>query len=236
MPPKKKKPQPGSRRRRGNTASPPEPGGGGSLRERLGIGVQPRQLQHASEVAARLSPRAARAELAEMEAMLSRHGYPSRYAANLRSDGMGPLELEHRLRTPPGNEGSLVYTHDIPHPSRVRRQLPGESLRVDPIEPDNAGGAGSAWNQRRFGRTPVQHREQFNELIDAFRRSRGETEKANARLIMAALKAFPVMHDQIPYTVLDRAIELTGAGKPSCPMCAMLEPGEHCELCAAEDK
>lgn len=112
MPPKKKKPQPGSRRRRGNTASPPEPGGGGSLRERLGIGVQPRQLQHASEVAARLSPRAARAELAEMEAMLSRHGYPSRYAANLRSDGMGPLELEHRLRTPPGNEASLVYTHE----------------------------------------------------------------------------------------------------------------------------
>lgn len=56
--------------------------------------------------------------------------------------------------------------------------------------------------------TPVQIRQTMNETIDAYRRSHGETRKANAKLIVAAMKAYPWLADQVPYEVARTAREL----------------------------
>jgi hypothetical protein len=57
-------------------------------------------------------------ERREMEDLLQRYGYDPAYAADLRHEGMGPYELESRLKNRPGSIGSLEYTHNI---HRIRR-------------------------------------------------------------------------------------------------------------------
>jgi hypothetical protein len=51
-------------------------------------------------------------ERAEMEQILRKHGYDPKDATKLLEEGMGPHELEHRIRsTKSGQMGSLEYTH-----------------------------------------------------------------------------------------------------------------------------
>lgn len=52
-------------------------------------------------------------ELAELKAILKDNGYDPGFAHDLLEEGMGPLELEDRLRHKPGTVGSLEYTHEI---------------------------------------------------------------------------------------------------------------------------
>ena len=53
-------------------------------------------------------------EVAEMIEIMKRHGYSAEDARKLSAEGMGPMELEHILRTTkPGGMGSLEYTHRI---------------------------------------------------------------------------------------------------------------------------
>lgn len=51
--------------------------------------------------------------------------------------------------------------------------------------------------------TPAELRATLNETIDAWRRSFGDTRKANAKIIRDALTAHPWLHDQVPYSVQD---------------------------------
>jgi len=48
-------------------------------------------------------------ELHEMREMLRRHGYPPAAADSLHAEGMGPFELETRLR----EKGGLERTHGV---------------------------------------------------------------------------------------------------------------------------
>ena len=50
-------------------------------------------------------------ELAEMKEMLWHAGYNPAYATLLQREGMGPYELEDRLRIMPDTVGSLGWTH-----------------------------------------------------------------------------------------------------------------------------
>jgi len=53
-------------------------------------------------------------ELGELQAILKKHGYDPKDAAKLAKEGMGPEELEHRIKsTKPGEKGSLEYTHNL---------------------------------------------------------------------------------------------------------------------------
>ena len=53
-------------------------------------------------------------ELGELQAILKKHGYDPKDAAKLAKEGMGPEELEHRIKsTKPGEMGSLEYTHNL---------------------------------------------------------------------------------------------------------------------------
>lgn len=53
-------------------------------------------------------------ELREMEQLLKARGYDPGEAHRLQDEGMGPIELEHILKTTePGSVGSLEYTHNI---------------------------------------------------------------------------------------------------------------------------
>jgi hypothetical protein len=53
-------------------------------------------------------------ELSELEKILKENGYDPKDAKKLNEEGMGPHELEHRIKsTPPGASGSLEYTHRI---------------------------------------------------------------------------------------------------------------------------
>jgi hypothetical protein len=54
-----------------------------------------------------------REEQREMEQILAAHGYDPKDARALQNEGMGPYELEHRLRTAPSGWGSLTYTHGL---------------------------------------------------------------------------------------------------------------------------
>jgi len=55
-----------------------------------------------------------KAFLEEMKEILRRHGYNPAAAVALAREGMGPHELEHRIRsTTPGGVGSLEFTHRI---------------------------------------------------------------------------------------------------------------------------
>ncbi len=59
-------------------------------------------------------PKTARArELREMQELLRKKGYGIEHAKKLQTEGMGPFELEDRLRHKPGSLGSLEYTHQI---------------------------------------------------------------------------------------------------------------------------
>jgi hypothetical protein len=52
--------------------------------------------------------------LREMEGILKKHGYNPKDAKKLQAEGMGPEELEHRIKTTkPGGKGSLEYTHNL---------------------------------------------------------------------------------------------------------------------------
>jgi hypothetical protein len=55
-------------------------------------------------------------ELREMEVLMARNGYDPRDAKKLQKEGIGPTELEHRLRY--SGIGSLEYTHGF---YRLRR-------------------------------------------------------------------------------------------------------------------
>ncbi len=53
-------------------------------------------------------------ELKEMQDLLKARGYDPKDAKKLQNDGMGPYELEHRLKTTkPGEMGSLEFTHNL---------------------------------------------------------------------------------------------------------------------------
>jgi hypothetical protein len=53
-------------------------------------------------------------ELREMQDILKQHGYNPQDAKKLQAEGMGPSELEHRIKTTrPGGMGSLEYTHRL---------------------------------------------------------------------------------------------------------------------------
>lgn len=52
-------------------------------------------------------------ELPEMRALLKKHGFDPSDAKRLAAEGMGPYELEDRLRHQAGSVGSLEYTHDL---------------------------------------------------------------------------------------------------------------------------
>jgi hypothetical protein len=48
-----------------------------------------------------------------MRMLLRQYGYDPKHARTLQREGMGPYELEGRLKHPPGSVGSLEYTHKI---------------------------------------------------------------------------------------------------------------------------
>ena len=53
-------------------------------------------------------------ELKEMQDILKKHGYNPKDAKGLQKEGMGPMELERRIKsTKPGGMGSLEYTHNL---------------------------------------------------------------------------------------------------------------------------
>ena len=53
-------------------------------------------------------------ELKEMQDILKKHGYNPKDAKGLQKEGMGPMELEHRIKTTkPGGWASLEYTHNL---------------------------------------------------------------------------------------------------------------------------
>ena len=57
---------------------------------------------------------ASSAELKELQDILKEHGYDPKDAKALAKEGMGPTELEHRIKTTkPGGKGSLEYTHNL---------------------------------------------------------------------------------------------------------------------------
>lgn len=63
-------------------------------------------------------------ELHELEAILKKHGYDPKDAKKLNDEGMGPEELEHRIKsTKPGGIGSLEYTHRI-HKTKTGSESP----------------------------------------------------------------------------------------------------------------
>lgn len=59
--------------------------------------------------------------------------------------------------------------------------------------------------------SPAELRRAMNELVSAFRRSTGETRKANAAHIRRAFEANRWLHDQIPNDVMDAVYGLHGA-------------------------
>lgn len=63
-------------------------------------------------------------ELQEMEGVLKKHGYDPKDAKALLAEGMGPEELEHRIKTTkPGEVGSLEYTHKLKKHKTARSKL-----------------------------------------------------------------------------------------------------------------
>jgi hypothetical protein len=63
-------------------------------------------------------------EVVEMQELLTAAGYAPVHAARLREEGMGPFELESRLRHAPGEVGSLPYTHGIHPIAKARATTP----------------------------------------------------------------------------------------------------------------
>ncbi len=64
----------------------------------------------------------------EMSDILSKYGYDPKEAGRLAAEGMGPEELEHRIRTTEsGGVGSLEYTHGL----RKRRHLTASPQEVE---------------------------------------------------------------------------------------------------------
>ncbi len=66
-------------------------------------------------------------EMVEMEALLSKRGYNPADASLLMSEGMGPHELESRLKHSPGSVGSLEHSHNL---KKVRRDSGLSGLTV----------------------------------------------------------------------------------------------------------
>ena len=67
-------------------------------------------------------------EIEEMKDLLERHTFHPLHAHALHREGMGPVELEDRLRHAPGSVGSLEYTHNLVRgdaPSATNTPLPG---------------------------------------------------------------------------------------------------------------
>jgi hypothetical protein len=84
---------------------------------RLRIAADPARRRGKS----RRDPRGMQVFVEEMTAILKHHGYtsPMLKARKLAAEGMGPEELEHRLRsTRKGAMGSLEYTHGFKAPKR----------------------------------------------------------------------------------------------------------------------
>jgi predicted RNase H-like nuclease (RuvC/YqgF family) len=68
-------------------------------------------------------------ELHEMEEILREHGYDPKDAKKLQAEGMGPHELEHRIKsTTPGEMGSLEYTHRLKKLKTARSTLTNEQI------------------------------------------------------------------------------------------------------------
>jgi hypothetical protein len=68
---------------------------------------------HKGDRLAELEDKATARELSEMRDLLEAKGYDPRHAIDLFEEGMGPHELEDRLRHRPGSVGSLEHSHNI---------------------------------------------------------------------------------------------------------------------------
>lgn len=65
-------------------------------------------------------------EIAEMARLLDTAGYDPVHAERLSAEGMGPFELEDRLKHAPGTVGSLPYTHGIEPRKKPALPLPAD--------------------------------------------------------------------------------------------------------------
>ncbi len=63
------------------------------------------------------------ADFHELERILEAHGYRRIDAVRLAGEGMGPFDLEQRLRVRPGDVGSIEFTHGIHKVSPKRRTM-----------------------------------------------------------------------------------------------------------------
>jgi len=93
-------------------------------------------------------PRWQQDEIDEMVGMLARRGYaaPRQWANKFASEGIGPMELADRLRIPPGQMGSVSYSHGVPHP-RHAHTVSGGLLRKNGRA--IGGHIGGAWSSSR---------------------------------------------------------------------------------------
>ena len=86
-------------------------------------------------------------QVEEMKELLERYTFNPLHAYALHREGMGPYELEDRLKHAPGSIGSLEYTHNLVRgdaPSATNALLPGQKRPA--LHPRNtARRAPKAW-------------------------------------------------------------------------------------------
>ena len=86
-------------------------------------------------------------QVEEMKELLERYTFNPLHAYALQREGMGPYELEDRLKHAPGSVGSLEYTHNLVRgdaPSATNALLPGQKRPA--LHPRNtARRAPKAW-------------------------------------------------------------------------------------------
>lgn len=91
-----------------------------------------------------------------MRTLLSAKGFNPREAERLQAEGMGPGELEGRLRHAAGTVGSLDYTHNL---QRITPPRPAASVERANEAADRAARASSAAGTRRGEDGYEGHRE-----------------------------------------------------------------------------
>ena len=114
--------------------------------------------------------------VAEMSDILSKYGYDPKEASRLAAEGMGPEELEHRIRTTePGGVGSLEYTHRI-HKRRHLTESPQEIEIKDVLR-----GAEISPMLRRFYASRGKQRQLWLRALDALSARQLDTLAREAR-------------------------------------------------------
>jgi len=112
----------------------------------------------------------------EMSDILSKYGYDPKEAERLAAEGMGPEELEHRIRsTEPGEVGSLEYTHRI-HKRRHLTESPREIEIKDVLR-----GAEIAPTLRKFFASRGNQRQLWLRALDALSGKQLDTLAREAR-------------------------------------------------------